>query len=380
MKPIKAGVIGVGFIGAAHIEALRRLGNIEIIALTDELDAAAKAKTLNIPQSYSDYREMIDTAGLDVIHICTPNHTHYKIAKYAMDHNLHVICEKPFTTTIEEARELVTLAKTKGLINAVNFHNRFYPMTHHLRQMVMAGELGEIFSVHGGYLQDWLLFDTDFNWRLLADQGGKTRAIADIGSHWLDLVEFITGLKISAVYAEFKIVHPIRKCSLHPLETFAASPQSATTYQKVSMNTEDFASLMLKFDNGALGNALISQVFAGKKNKITLFIGGTRQSAEWDSEDLNSLLIGHRTQPNQLLTKDPALLAPASSALVSYPAGHVEGFPDTFKQAFKQIYQTLSDPGLTTDFATFEDGLREMMICESIYESAHTGAWIKIST
>lgn len=377
MKKIKTGIIGVGFIGTAHIEALRRLGNVDIVALADEFHAKEKAEQLNIPHVFSNYKDMIDEVPLDTIHICTPNYTHYEIAKYAIQKNLHVICEKPFTTTIEEAQNLVSLCKDKGVVNAVNFHNRFYPMTHHLRQMIAKGELGEIYSVHGGYLQDWLLYDTDFNWRLISTQAGKSRAVADIGSHWLDLVEYLTGLQITQVFAEFKTVHPTRKQPLEITETFAKQ-NSISKYKEIPIDTEDFACFIFKLSNGSLGNATISQTFAGKKNKMSVFVAGSKMSAEWDSDDTNNLIIGRRDKPNLLVTKDPSMLDSASSSLVSYPSGHVEGFPDTFKQGFKQIYGSISDPNSPSDYATFEDGLREMIICERIYESATNKKWVNI--
>lgn len=378
MRKFKAGIIGIGFVGVAHIEALRRLGNVEVVALADEADPVQKAANLNVPHGFSDYKEMLDTMSLDMVHICTPNHTHYQIAMAAMDRGIHVLCEKPMTTTIAEAEKLVQTAKEKGLVNAVNFHNRFYPITHHIRQIVKEGRLGDIFSIHGGYVQDWLLYNTDFNWRLISSQAGKTRAVADIGSHWLDLVEYMTGLKVVQVFAEFGIFHKTRKRSVKPLETFSKSQFPQEAYDDIEIDTEDFACLMLRFDNGAIGNATISQMLAGKKNKITVFIGGSKMSSEWDSDDINNLILGRRNEPNLVVTKDPGMLHPLSASLAGYPGGHAEGFPDTFKQAFKQIYASIGNPAAKTDFATFEDGLRQMLVCEKIYESAKTGKWIKI--
>ncbi|WP_243183371.1 Gfo/Idh/MocA family protein [Anaerosolibacter carboniphilus] len=378
MKKFKAGVVGIGFIGVAHIEALRRLGNVEVLALTNETDPVQKAAHLNVPHGFADYREMIDTVDLDMIHICTPNHTHYEIATYAMERGIHVLCEKPMTTTVEEAEKLVQLAKEKQLVHAINYHNRFYPITHHLRQMAKEAEFGEIFSIHGGYIQDWLLFDTDFNWRLISSKSGKTRAVADIGSHWLDLIEYMTGLKIVEVFAAFRTFYDTRKRSIHPVETFSQAQQPREAYEDIPIDTEDFASILLKFDNGALGNTTISQMFAGEKNRISVFIGGSKMSAQWDSNDISNLVIGRRDEPNLVLTKDPGLLHPQSAKITGYPGGHVEGFPDAFKQTFKQIYASIEDPTMEKEYATFEDGLRQMILCERIYESAQTNRWVKI--
>lgn len=378
MKKFKAGVIGIGFIGVAHIEALRRLGSVEVVALANETDAVQKAAHLNVPHGFTDYREMIDTMDLDMVHICTPNHTHYEIAVYAMERGIHVLCEKPMTTTIEEGEKLVQLAREKNLVHAVNYHNRFYPITHQLRQMAKAGEFGEIFSIHGGYVQDWLLFDTDFNWRLISSKGGKTRAVADIGSHWLDLIEYVTGLKIVEVFAEFSTFYNTRKRSIQPIETFSNTQQANEAYEDIKIDTEDFACILLKFDNGAVGNTTISQMFAGEKNRISVFIGGSKMSAEWDSNNISNLVLGRRNKPNLILTKDPGLLHPLSAQLASYPGGHVEGFPDAIKQTFKQIYASIDHPSMEIDYATFEDGLRQILLCERIYESAQTGRWVKI--
>jgi len=378
MRIFRAGVIGVGFIGVAHIEALRRLGNVEVVALTTKSDSAAKAVELNVPYSFTDYREMIDTMELDMVHICTPNNTHYEIAMYAMEHGVHVLCEKPMTATVEEARMLTAKAQEKGLVNAVNFHNRFYPITHHLRHLIKEGHLGSIFSIHGGYIQDWLQYETDFSWRLISSISGKTRTVADIGSHWLDLVEYMTSLRIAEVFADLNTIHKTRKRPSAPLKTFSKVKPSQETYENVKIDTEDIACILLRFDNGAVGNATFTQMFSGEKNRISVFLGGSEMSAQWDSNDVNRLLLGRRNDANLVLVKDPALLDPESKVMASYPGGHTEGFPDAFKQVFRQVYASIEDSSAAKDYATFEDGLRQMLLCDKIYESAKLGQWMKI--
>ncbi|AOT72570.1 Gfo/Idh/MocA family protein [Geosporobacter ferrireducens] len=378
MRKFKAGVIGIGFIGVAHVEALRRIGNIEVVAIVNPNDAAEKAKMLCVPKWFDDYREMLDTVDLDVVHICTPNHTHYEIAMYVLQKGIHVVCEKPFTTTVKEAQELVAIAKEKGLINAVNFHNRFNPMIYQLKKMIQNEELGEVFSIHGGYVQDWLLYDTDYNWRINSEESGKTRAVADIGSHWMDTVENVTGLKIVEVFAEFTTYHKTRKKLLRPIETFKRSQAASADYEEVPIDTEDIAFLLFRFNNGAKGNATISQMCAGRKNKISLFISGSKQSAEWDSENLNELFLGRRDGYNQIIVKDPSIVHEGTKTIISYPGGHVEGFPDTFKQCFAQIYQSIEGNRSLRDFAIFEDGLRGMILCEKIMESVQIGQWVKV--
>lgn len=379
MRKFKVGVVGIGFIGVAHIEAIRRLVNTEVVAIADRTDIERKAAELNIPYGFTDYGRMMDTVDLDIIHICTPNHTHYEIAMYALERGIHVLCEKPMTTTLEEGERLVKVAKEKKLINAVNFHNRFYPITHHLKQIIKEGQLGDIFSIHGGYIQDWLLYQTDFNWRLISSNSGKTRAVADIGSHWLDLVEFISGLRIVEVNADFSTFYKTRKRSINPSNTFSNNLSSkGGEYEDIPIDTEDFACFMLRFDNGAIGNATISQMFAGEKNRITINVSGSKMSAEWDSNDINNLVLGRRNEPNLVVPKAPGLLHPNSEALANYPGGHVEGFPDAFKQTFKRVYASIEDPTIEIDYATFEDGLRQLYLCERIYDSAQSGKWVKL--
>ena len=319
---------------------------------------------------------MMEELELDAVHICTPNHTHYEIARCAIEKGISFICEKPFTTTLEQARELVELAAKKGVKGAVNFHNRLYPIPNEMHQMIAQGELGDIFAVNGGYIQDWLLYETDYSWRLDKSQVGKTRAIADIGSHWMDLAEFVTGSKIRRVNALFKTVYPVRKKPLAQVETFSSAGADAA-YEDIPIDTEDEAVLMLEFENGAIGSGIISMVFAGKKNTTMLSVAGSKKSLQWNSESLNELQIGYRERPNELLTKDASLMHPHAAGLVSYPSGHVEGFPDAFKQVFRQFYTSLDQEG-NYDYATLEDGLHEMILCDAVYESAVSGQWVEV--
>lgn len=375
MKKYKAAVIGAGFIGAVHVEMLRRLGNVEVAALCDAIDAEKKAADMHIERAYSDYKKMIDEVKPDAIHICTPNHTHYDIAKYAIERGVNFICEKPFTTTVEQAKELVSLAEEKKVVGAVNFHNRLYPIPNEMHQMIKAGEVGDLFSVHGEYIQDWLMKDTDYSWRLEKGQVGKTRAIADIGSHWMDLVEFVTGEKIKRVNADFRTVFPVRKKPKKKVETFQTLTD--TEYEEIPIDTEDEAVIMFELEGGAVGTAIVSMVFAGKKNTTTLSIAGSKKSLYWTSENLNDLWIGHRDQPNELLTKDASLLHPEAAALSSYPSGHIEGFPDAFKNVFRQFYDSF-DREEDYDYAKLRDGLREMVLCECVFESACRKAWVEV--
>lgn len=376
MKKFRTAVIGAGFIGAVHVETIRRLGNVEIVALCDAIGAEKKAEALGIGQAYDDYRKMIDEVRPDAIHICTPNNTHYDIAKYAIEHGVHFICEKPFTTTVEQARELIALADEHHVQGAVNFHNRLYPIPNQMHQMIAKGELGEIFSVHGEYIQDWLLYETDYSWRLDRSQVGKTRAIADIGSHWMDLAEFVSCMKIKRVNAKFRTVYPVRKRPLGEVETFSHAENAQ--YQEIPIDTEDEAVVMFEFENGAIGSMLVSMVYAGRKNTTTLAVAGSKEALKWDSEALNDLWIGHRERPNEILTKDASLLDPRAARLGSYPSGHIEGFADAFKNVFRQFYGSLEQPDGDYEFARISDGLREMLLCDAVFESAQKGEWTQV--
>lgn len=375
MKEYKAAVIGAGFIGAVHVEMLRRLGNVSVVALCDAIDADKKAAAMHIGNAYSDYKMMIDEQKPDAIHICTPNHTHYDIARYAIEKGVNFICEKPFTTTVEQAKELVSLAKEKGVTGAVNFHNRLYPMPNEMQKMIAKEEVGDLFSVHGEYVQDWLMYDTDYSWRLEKGQVGKTRAIADIGSHWMDLAEFVTGEKIKRVNAAFRTVYPVRKKPMGKVETF----QTVTdvSYEEIPIDTEDEAVVMFELENGAIGTAIVSMVFAGKKNTTTLSVAGSKKSLQWSSESLNDLWIGHRDKPNEIMTKDASLMHKEAALLASYPSGHIEGFPDAFKNVFRQFYDSFDMEG-NYEFACLEDGLREMILSDCIFESAMSKAWVEV--
>ncbi|MCH7412150.1 Gfo/Idh/MocA family oxidoreductase [Belliella sp. R4-6] len=381
MKKIQAAIVGTGFIGPAHLEALRRLPNMEVVALCEvNIDLAReKAAILGIPNAYT-FEEMLQNPEIDVVHICTPNFLHYSQSKAALLAGKHVVCEKPLATKIEEAEELVALAEEKGLVNAVHFNLRYYPMVRQMKTMRETGELGDIYSIMGSYLQDWLFLQTDYNWRLEPDKSGDSRAIADIGSHLLDLTEYVTGLKITEVMADFSTVHKTRLKPLKPIETYSGKMLSPSDYAEVPINTEDHATVLLRFDNGNKGSVTVSQVNAGRKNRLNIEIAGSKSNFEWCSEKPNEMWIGKRESANQHLMKDPALFSTEAARLISFPGGHNEGFPDTSKQMFKEVYAAVREgkqPSAPT-FPTFKDGLRELLICERIIESHKKQAWVKI--
>lgn len=375
------GVAGTGFIGPAHIEALRRLGlHVKGIAGSSASRAQPKAEALNLPQVYDSFEAMLADPEINVVHITSPNHLHFPQAKAALLAGKHVVCEKPLAMNASESAELVTLASERKRVNAVNFNIRFYPLAQQARTMVQAGEIGVPRIVQGSYLQDWLLLPTDWNWRLEPALGGDMRAVADIGSHWLDLLTFITGLKVEAVCADFATFLPVRKKPARPIDTFTRKLQSAGETVDQPIHTEDYATILLRFAGGARGVLTVSQVSAGRKNRLFYEISGASSSLAWDSERPNEMWIGHRERPNELLFKDPSLLAPAARQYASYPGGHNEGFPDTFKQLYVAVYRYLQAGDMTAppDFPTFEDGHTELVLGEAILRSARESKWIDI--
>jgi predicted dehydrogenase len=380
-QTIGVAVAGTGFIGPAHVEGLRRNG-IQVLGLAENTleKAREKAAELNIPRIYGSLEELLADPDIDVVHLATPNYLHHPHAKAALLAGKHVVCEKPLAMNTTESAELVKLAAQKKLVNAINFNIRMYPMSQQARSMVQSGEIGDLFILQGSYLQDWLLFPTDWNWRLEPNQGGSLRAVGDIGSHWLDLLTFISGLRVEEVYADFKTFHPVRKKPAKPLETFTGKILQPSDLVDQPISTEDYATVILHYESGVRGVMTVSQVSSGRKNRLFYEINGSKSSLGWDSEKPGELWIGHRTAANQVLMKDPSLLSPEARAVTSYPGGHNEGFPDTFKQLYNKVYSYIlaGDYDKTPDFPTFADGHYEMQLCEAIERSARGKTWVKI--
>mgnify|MGYP005843889677 CR=1 FL=1 len=380
MQNLKTAVIGAGFMGPVHTEALRRLGiTVAGILGVDEKESRRAAETLGLPKAYSSFQQVLDD-DVTVVHITTPNKLHFEMAKAALQAGKHVLCEKPLAMNSKESAELVQLAKQTGLAAGVNYNIRFYPLNLEVRQKIAAGEAGEIYSVVGSYVQDWLLYPTDYNWRVLAEEGGALRAVADIGTHWLDLVQTITGLKVVAVCADLKIVHPVRRRPKGEVETFSGKVQKIDAAEAVDIATEDCGTMMFKLNNGGVGNLWVSQTTAGRKNCLRYEIAGSKNAFFWNSESPNELWIGSREQANQVLMRDPGLLSAAARAFADYPGGHNEGFPDTFKQCFRAFYSFIAE-GCKGEpkFPTFAQGHDEIVLCEAILKSHQEQKWIEVS-
>lgn len=381
MKDIGVAVIGAGFIGPVHVEALKRVGvTVRGILGVDDAESNRAAETLGLPRAYGSLKQVLEDDTVQAVHITTPNRYHYDMASRALQTGKHVMCEKPLAMNSRESSELVKLARRTKLAAGVNYNIRFYPLCLEAREMVRRGDLGEVFNICGSYVQDWLLLPTDYNWRVLAKEGGQLRAIADIGTHWLDLIHAITGLEVEAVCADLKTVHPVRQRPKGEVQTFKGKEEKIVATESVKITTEDFGAVLLRFKGGARGVLWVSQVTAGRKNCLRFEIGGANAALAWDSEEPNTLWIGRRGRPNESLIRDPALLSDAARRFASYPGGHAEGFPDTFKQCYRAFYGYIAagDFSAPAPFPTFADGHREIALCEAILASHRQAAWVKV--
>ncbi|MBA3401345.1 MAG: Gfo/Idh/MocA family oxidoreductase [Actinobacteria bacterium] len=375
LDELKAGVVGTGFIGAVHVDALRRLG-IEVLGVVGSTPERAGAKGL--APAYDSFEAMLEDERVDVVHLTTPNHLHFPQAKQALVVGKHVVCEKPLALTSLESAELVELAKTAGLVNCTNFNLRFYPLVQETRARVLAGDLGDVWSVHGGYLQDWLARPTDWNWRLEADRGGELRAVGDIGSHWLDLAQFVTGLRIVEVLADFATTIPVRRRPAGEVETFANAEDDARL--DAPMSTEDLAHILLRFEGGARGSIVVSQVSFGRKNSLRIEVDGSAGSAAWDSESNEELWLGHRDRPNEILRRDPALLHPEAAARSHLPVAHTEGYAETFRELYRAVYADVArgEPADEPEYPTFRDGHVENVIGDALALSNSKQRWVEV--
>jgi predicted dehydrogenase len=376
---IGAAVIGSGFIGTVHIEALRRHG-VQVHGLLGSTPerGAASAERLGVPQAYRTLDDLLGDDRVEVVHVTSPNHLHHPQVKRILAAGRHVVCEKPLALTSEESAELVRLAADSGRVSAVNFNIRFYPLNQHVHELVTSGAIGEVRLVSGHYFQDWLLLDTDWNWRLEPQLGGALRAVGDIGSHWLDLIAFTTGLRITEVMADLATFIPTRQQPAGPVQSFSTERSADTVDREIG--TEDTAVILLRFENGARGTVAISQLSAGRKNSLEYEIDGSTGAVSWDSEQPDQLWIGHREEPNEILIRNPALMGARGQAAAFLPGGHVEGFADTFRALFAAIYAEVAagSPSERPAYPTFADGHDEMLVGDAVAASSRDGRWTKV--
>jgi predicted dehydrogenase len=377
---IGVAVIGSGFIGTVHLEALRRLG-LQVQGLLEaSLELGDRRATeLGLPRAYATVDDLLADPAVEVVHVTSPNALHYPQVAAILGAGRHVICEKPLAVTSAESADLVSRAAESGRINVVNFNLRFYPLNQHVRELVADGAIGTPRLITGHYFQDWLLFDTDWNWRLEPEQGGTLRAVGDIGSHWLDLTGFLAGDRVAAVMADLETFVKVRKQPTGPVLTFSTERATETIDREI--RTEDVATILLRFESGARGLVAVSQVSPGRKNSLRYEIDGSTAAVAWDSENPDELWIGRRDEPSQVLLRNPALMGPAGAAASSLPGGHVEGFADTFKSLFRAVYTDVAAgrPSERPPYATFADGHEEMLVCDAVAESARTGRWVDVA-
>jgi predicted dehydrogenase len=374
---IGAAVIGSGFIGTVHIEALRRIGvRVTGLLQSSHERGVARAAELGVARAYADLDDLFGDPEVEVVHVTSPNVLHHAQVKQILAAGRHVVCEKPLATTSAESAELVALAERSGKVAAVNFNLRFYPLNQHVSQLVAEGGLGDVRLITGHYFQDWLLHDTDWNWRLEKAEGGALRAVGDIGSHWLDLASFLTGLRVEAVMADLATFIPVRHKPTGPIQTF--STDRAADSVAVPIDTEDMASILLRYEGGARGAFSVSQLAPGRKNSLAYEIDGSTSAVAWESERPEELWIGHRDRPNEQLIRNPALMNAAGRAAARLPGGHVEGFADTFAALFSAIYTDVLDGTMRAKppYATFADGHEEMLVGDAILESSRSGRWV----
>jgi predicted dehydrogenase len=378
---IRTAVVGAGFIGPVHVETLRRLGvTITGILGIDARESNSARDKLGLPKAYKDLDEVLADKDVMAVHLAVPNVLHYEFARRAVQAGKHILCEKPLAMHSRESAELVALAAGKKVAAAVCYNVRFYPLNLEARELVRRGDVGTVYAVNGSYTQDWLYYDTDYNWRVLADQGGELRAISDVGTHWMDLITSITGLKVEAVFADLRTVHPVRKRPKGEVETYSGKMGGPRETEPVNITTEDYACVLFRFQGGARGSLWVSQVTAGRKNCLRYEIAGSKCALAWNSEAPNEMWVGYRTKANESLIRDPSLLSDLARRFCTYPGGHNEGFPDAFKNCFRSFYEYVAAGDFSAPplYPTFADGHHEILLCDAILQSHREQRWVNV--
>lgn len=384
VNDIGVAIVGTGFMGWVHVEALRRVGvRVEGICGSTHEKSQTMAKKLGLRRAYASLEEVLDDDKVQSVHVATPNRLHFDLAQRVLERGKHVVCEKPLAMTSSESAELVQTARQHpNVAAAVNYNIRYYPLCLEARHLTRTGRLGDVVHVTGSYVQDWLTYPTDYNWRVVESENGPLRAVADVGTHWLDLVQWITGLRISAVCADLMTVHKTRMRPKGEVETFSSGQTSDCETEPVQVTTDDYGAVLLRFHDGTRGCVHVSQVTPGRKNCVRFEIAGSKQTFAWNSEQPNELWIGHRDTNNETMLRDPAQMSGSDTlAATDYPGGHNEGYPDSFKQCFRSFYDYVrrGDFSQPAPFPTFEDGHREIVLCDAILESDRLRQWIEVT-
>lgn len=383
MKKIRAGIIGMGFIGVSHIEAVRRIGFAELVAVADvnyEL-AKRKADEYYISKCYRSVDELLADERIDVVHNCTPNNLHTEINEKIIKAGKHIFSEKPLATNSEDSSKMLQLlSENKHIVHGVNFNYRMNPLVQEMKNKIRNGEIGKPILVHGSYLQDWLLFETDYNWRIEPEISGPSRCMADIGSHWIDSVQTVLGAKITEVCADLLTVFPVRKKPKGQVETFAINPNME--YEDREVKTEDYGAVLFKMDNGVHGVFYASEVSAGRKCYLNFEVNGTKASLYWNQENADHMWMGFRDRENCQIIRNPNLMTPEARGYTYLAAGHPEGWNDALKNNVYSFYKFIAEgrvPGNDPcDFATFEEGHYIIKVTEAILKSSETRQWVKV--
>ena len=378
---IKVGVIGTGYIGGVHIEALKRIGGIKIVSITDiNKDFAGQtAEKYNIEKVAADYKEMIQDTDVDVIHNCTSNRVHYEITKAALNEGKQVLSEKPLAMTLKEAEELVETAEKKNAVTGVDFCYRYYPVVQEMAVRIQRGDCGEVRLAAGTWFQDWLSKETDYTWRLEKSESGESNITADLGSHWFDLVQFTTGLKVKEVFGHFHTMIPQRKKPKRQVMAFEKIDDVET--ETIKIEVEDYSSVLFTLSNGAPGSFTTSQVCTGRKSETAFEIYGSECGYAWNHKRSDELWIGRRDKENEILIESPVLQDPTTARYASLPAGHPMGYHDAVMNLFKDYYTAVEkggDSGTGLARPTFRTGYEEMKILDAILESVKKKPWAKV--
>jgi predicted dehydrogenase len=371
----RAGVVGTGFVGVVHVHALRLLG-VDVAGVVGSSPERAAAKA--IAPVYDSLEALLADDTVDVVHLTTPNHLHHPQVKQVLAAGKHVVCEKPLAMTSDESAELLELAQASGLVHCTNFNLRFFPLVHEARDRVQAGEIGDVWNVHGGYLQDWLLFPTDWNWRLERDKGGEMRAIGDIGSHWMDMAQFVSGRRIVELVADLATTIPVRRRPLGEVETFTSAAD--VEREDAPMTTEDLGHVLVRFDGGARGAFKVSQVSAGRRNYLHFQVDGSQSALAWSAESHEELWIGRRDEPNGVLQRNAALMHADAASRTFLPAGHAEGWVETFRELYRAVYTAVAAgaPPAVPDYPTFADGHVANVLGDAIALSNRERRWVEV--
>jgi predicted dehydrogenase len=380
MEGLRSAVVGAGFIGRVHARSARlaRARLMAVAGSTPESGQAA-ADELGAERAYATGEELVEADGIDVVHICTPNHLHEPLALRALAAGKHVVLEKPVALDGEGAQRIASAAEEAGRVVAVPFVYRFHPTAREARARVAAGDLGRLRLLHGSYQQDWLLSPDDVNWRVDAALGGRSRAFADIGSHWCDLVEFVSGARIVRLLAHTAVAVPERAAVASAGAGAVTFGGPAASAERQTVDTEDVALVVFETDAGSLGSVVVSQISAGRKNRLWFELDGETASVVFDQEAPEQLWIGGRSG-SMTIDRDPGALAPDAARLAVLPPGHGQGYHDCFDLFVADAYTAMAEgtSGSPEGLPLVADGVRAARITDAVLASARSRSWIEV--